>query len=108
MDMRFKLLIILLLAGTLVLLAVGQAQAKTFSVAIQNNAFSPKELSISVGDTVTWTNNDSMLHDVDIDNLPKSPEMHQGETFTQTFDKPGTYNYDCDIHPFMKGNVIVK
>lgn len=106
--MRIKLLIILLLAGALVLLAVGQVQAMTYTVAMKNNAFDPKELTIAAGDTVTWTNNDAVLHDVDIDNLAKSPDMHQGETFTQTFDKPGTYNYDCDIHPFMKGKVIVK
>lgn len=106
--MRLKTLIILLLAGVLVLAAVGQVQAKTYSVAIKNNAFDPKEITIAAGDTVTWTNDDAMLHDVDIDDLAKSPDMHQGETFTQTFDRPGTYNYDCDIHPFMKGKVIVK
>ncbi len=102
------MLIMLLLAGSLILLAAGQVLAKTYSGSIQNNAFNPKELTIAAGDTVTWTNNDAMLHDVDIDDLGKSPEMHKGETFTQTFDKPGTYNYDCDIHPFMKGKVIVK
>jgi plastocyanin len=108
MDMRTKLLIILLFAAAIALIAVGQVQAKTFSVAIQNNAFSPKELTVSAGDSVTWTNNDAMLHDVDIDDLAKSPDMHKGETFTQTFGKAGTYHYDCDIHPFMKGTVIVK
>lgn len=106
--MRIKMLIILLLAGSLILLATGQVLAKTYSVSIQNNAFNPKDLTISAGDTVTWTNNDAMLHDVDVDNLGKSPEMHKGETYTRAFDRPGTYNYDCDIHPFMKGTVIVK
>lgn len=106
--MSVKLLIILLLAGAIVLLAAGQVQAKTFSVAINNNAFDPKELTIAAGDTVTWTNNDAVLHDVDIDDLAKSPELRKGETFTQTFDRSGTYNYDCDIHPFMKGKVVVK
>ena len=106
--MRIKLLIILLLVVVLAAAAAGQVQAKTFTVAIQNEAFSPKELTISAGDSVTWTNDDAMLHDVDIDGLAKSPEMHKGEAFTQTFAKPGTYGYDCDIHPFMKGTVIVK
>ncbi len=108
MDMKIKLLILLLLAGSLVLLAAGPAQAKTYSVAVQNNAFSPKDITISAGDMVTWTNNDAILHDVDLDALGKSPEMHKGETFTKTFDKAGTYSYDCDIHPFMKGTVNVK
>jgi plastocyanin len=108
MDMRIKLLIILLMAGALVLLAVGQVQAKTYPVAIKNNAFDPKELTVAAGDTVTWTNGDAMLHDVDIDGLGKSKALRQGETFTQTFDRPGTYGYDCDLHPFMKGRVIVR
>jgi plastocyanin len=108
MDMRLKPLIILLLAGAIVLMAVGQVQAKTYAVAIKNNAFDPKEITLAAGDTVAWTNDDAIMHDVDIDNLAKSPELHKGETFTQTFDKQGTYSYDCDIHPFMKGKVIVK
>jgi amicyanin len=102
------MMIILLLAGSLILIAAGQAQAMAYPVSIQNTAFNPKELTISAGDTVTWTNNDAMLHDVDLGALGKSPELHKGETYTKTFDRPGKYDYDCDIHPFMKGTVIVK
>lgn len=108
MDMGMKKLIILLVAGLLLLACGAHVEAKTVAVSIKNNAFNPKETTISAGDTVTWTNDDTMLHDVDLDASGKSPEMHKGETFSKTFDKPGTYGYDCDIHPFMKGTVIVK
>jgi len=108
MDMRLKMLIILLLAGSLVLLAAGQAEAKTYPVSMQNSAFNPKEITIFAGDTITWTNNDAMLHDVDIQGLGESPDLRKGETYSMTFDKPGTYSYICGIHPSMKGTVIVK
>jgi amicyanin len=98
----------LLLAVLLVVTFTAEAQAKTYTVSMKNMAFEPKELTISAGDTVTWTNNDPMLHDVDIDNLGKSPEMSKGQTYSKTFDKPGTYDYDCDIHPGMTGKIIVK
>lgn len=108
MAMKTKMLIILLFVGLLITAVAGQAQAKTYTVEIKNNAFTPKELMIAAGDTVTWTNDDALLHDIDLENLGKSPEMHKGETYTKTFDQPGTYDYDCNIHPFMKGTVIVK
>ncbi len=103
-----KKLIILLAAGLLLLACVAQVQAKTVAVSIKNNAFNPGSVTIAPGDMVTWTNDDPYLHDVDLDALGKSPEMKQGGNFSRTFDKAGTYNYDCDIHPFMKGTVIVK
>ncbi len=108
MDMEMKKLIILLVAVALLSAGVAHAQAKTAAVAIKNNAFDPKTVTIAKGDTVTWTNQDSYAHDVDLDALGKSPNMKQGEIFSKTFDQAGTYNYDCDIHPFMKGTVIVK
>lgn len=108
MEMGTKKLIILLLASLLVVTFTAQAQAKTNTVSMKSMAFQPKELTISAGDTVTWVNNDPMLHDVDIDNLGKSPEMRKGETYSKTFDKPGTYDYDCDLHPGMTGKIIVK
>jgi amicyanin len=108
MDMEKKKLIILLMAGLLVVTFTLQAQAKTVQVSMKSMAFQPKELTISAGDMVTWTNNDPMLHDVDLGNMGKSPEMRKGETFSKTFDKAGTYDYDCDIHPGMTGKIIVK
>ena len=108
MDMETKKLIILLLAGLLVVTFAAQAQAKTNTVSMKSMAFQPKELTISAGDTVTWVNDDPMLHDVDMGALGASPDMRKGETYSMTFDKPGTYDYDCDLHPGMTGKIIVK
>jgi plastocyanin len=48
-----------------------------------------------------------MLHDVDFSSLGESPDMRKGETYSMTFDTPGTYSYICGIHLFMKGTVEV-
>lgn len=87
---------------------VTQAQAATHTVTMKNMAFVPKEIRISAGDTVTWVNEDPMLHDVDLGSLGQSPDLRKGETYSMTFNQPGRYDYDCDIHPGMTGTVIVQ
>lgn len=77
------------------------------AVTMQNFAFNPPSLEVKVGDTVTWTNQDSAPHNVAGDAF-KSPDMATGATFTFTFDKAGTYSYKCGIHPSMTGTVVVK
>lgn len=106
--MRLKKLIMFVAAAALILVAVQAQAASTKSVSIKNFAFDPKEITIAAGDTVTWTNMDAARHDVDLDDNGHSPSLSKGETYSKTFDKPGTYDYDCDIHPNMKGRVIVK
>ncbi|MGV8906229.1 MAG: plastocyanin/azurin family copper-binding protein, partial [Acetobacterium sp.] len=59
------------------------------------------------GDTVEWTNKDSVIHTVKFDNF-ESPNLNQGETYTYIFDTPGTFNYICGPHPSMKGKIIVE
>jgi len=103
--MRYKIFVLVLVAG--VLLASVSVHAATTMVNIQNNAFKPKEVTVKAGDTVTWTNQDSAKHSVDFESF-KSPLLGKGETYSHAFDKPGTYEYVCSIHPSMKGNVIVK
>ena len=107
---------ILLIAITIVaMLAPASAQAATTMVDIKNNMFSPQEITIKAGDTITWTNQDPATHNVDFDDDDdyddydiESPMLKKGETFSHTFNTPGTYSYDCDVHPFMKGKVIVQ
>jgi plastocyanin len=77
-------------------------------VSIQNFAFSPAEITVAVGSTVRWTNQDSATHTVKAaDGSWISPNIDQGGTFEKVFDKPGTYDYICGIHPTMKGRIIV-
>ncbi|HEV8556914.1 MAG TPA: cupredoxin family copper-binding protein [Actinophytocola sp.] len=87
------------------------AAASSTSVAIMNFAYSPATLTITVGDTVTWTNHDSAPHNVVVSDGPEkftSPTLQTGQSFSYTFTKAGTYAYYCSIHPNMKATVTVQ
>ena len=77
------------------------------AVSIENFAFNPASLTISAGTTVVWTNNDSAGHDVKSPDFT-SPMMAKGQTYEYKFDKAGTYEYICGVHPAMKGTIVVK
>ena len=69
------------------------------AVAIGDNSFTPKEISIPVGGTVTWTHKGQRKHTVTADDGSfKSDTLEAGATFAQHFDKPGTYAYYCEFH----------
>jgi len=73
-----------------------------------NRAYSPDQVSISVGDTVTWTNNDSIAHTSTSDaSTWNSGVVAAGGRFSFTFQNAGTFNYHCTIHPGMVGSVVV-
>ncbi|HMK46691.1 MAG TPA: cupredoxin domain-containing protein [Methanocella sp.] len=76
-------------------------------VTIKDSSFSPDTVTVTVHGTVTWTNKDTVAHTVDF-NGDHSKQLVNGDTFAKTFDTPGTYEYTCGIHPFMKGKVIVQ
>lgn len=79
------------------------------SVQISSFSFSPASLTVKVGDTVTWTNQDSVGHSATADD--KSFEtgiLGQGKSGAITFSKAGTYAYYCSVHSSMRGTVIVK
>jgi plastocyanin len=81
------------------------------TVVIDNFSFSPAQLSVAAGSTVTWENHDDIPHTIVNDATPrdfKSPPVDSGEKFSQTFVKPGTYRYFCSLHPHMTGTIIVK
>ena len=78
-------------------------------VEIANFNFTPAELTVPVGGTVTWTNNDDAPHTVtSADKIFSSPSINTDAQFTFTFAAPGTYAYFCAIHPFMTAKVIVQ
>ncbi|MGH2613308.1 MAG: cupredoxin domain-containing protein, partial [Rhabdochlamydiaceae bacterium] len=80
------------------------------------SCFYTNTLIISSGDTVTWTNKDSLSHTVtsgivnadDVGTLFDSKIIKSGQTFKFTFTKVGIYDYFCVLHPWMQGQVIVK
>jgi plastocyanin len=79
-------------------------------VSMEGIKFNPASVTVKAGDTVTWTNNDSVGHDVTGDNFKSgdSGGLQNGDTFAQTFDKKGTFDYVCTVHPGMEGSVTVK
>ena len=78
-------------------------------VVMKNLAFDPATVTIKAGESVIWTNLDSVNHTVVADNGEfKSGDLGQGATFTFKFDKAGSYPYHCGIHPSMKGTVVVQ
>lgn len=81
-------------------------QGETVDVAIQNFTFNPASIEVSTGDTVRWTNMDSVEHTVSGPTFT-SGRILKGQNYENLFNKPGTYDYTCSIHPSMKGTVIV-
>jgi amicyanin len=83
----------------------------TTAVKIQDYMFSPMVIKIKVGQTVTWTNEDQVHHTVTADTIsadaPNGPLIGQGQTYSFTFKKAGTYTFHCMPHPYMHGTVVV-
>jgi plastocyanin len=85
------------------------AQPAGPTVKIDNFVFGPEALTVSVGTTVTWINQDDIPHTVVAsDSSFKSKVLDSDERFSFTFTKPGEYGYFCSLHPHMVGKVIVK
>ena len=81
----------------------------TNAVSITNFSFSPAAITVPVGTTVTWTNNDEEPHTVfsSTGGMKSAVLASHQSTYVFTFTKPGTFDYQCTIHPFMHGTVTV-
>jgi len=83
-----------------------------------DSAFSPLQLTVAVGTTVRWVNQDSVAHTVTsgvsdgtaatADGTFDSGFVNPGDTFTYTFTEAGEFDYFCTPHPWMIGKVIVE
>ncbi|WP_184063319.1 MULTISPECIES: cupredoxin family copper-binding protein [unclassified Paraburkholderia] len=79
------------------------------AIVIKNFMFSPMELTIKAGTTVTWKNLDGEPHSVVNDaGLFRSAALDQDDTYQFKFDKPGVYKIFCGIHPNMKATITVQ
>lgn len=79
------------------------------AVTIDNFSFGPTTLKVATGTTVKWTNKDDIPHTVvSTAGLFKSHALDTDESFSYKFDKPGTYDYFCSLHPKMTGKVVVE
>ena len=92
---------------------ISQASVSGNTITIKNFAFTPQTLTVKTGSIVRWENKDSSPHRIvfiDKDGQDTSLDSHvlsSTQSWSQNFDKPGTYSYYCKIHPEMTGTVIV-
>jgi manganese oxidase len=83
-------------------------------VAARNIAFEPPTLTVTVGTTVTWTNEDVVAHTVTSGEPGASDGGFderldaEGEPVSVTFDEPGTFAYHCELHGNMTGEIVVE
>jgi plastocyanin len=92
--------------------AQGQAEgAAAKEVRIDNFAFSPRELTVAPGTTVTWVNHDDVPHTATSTARPRvfdSRTLVTDASYSFVFKTPGTYEYFCAVHPRMTGKILVK
>ena len=79
-----------------------------------NSCYTPPEITVNAGKTITWINKDRAFHTVTsgyydkFDGMFDSNHIDPGQTFSYKFDKLGNFHYFCNLHPWMEGTVIVK
>lgn len=100
------------LIGALVALGAvggGIAVAADNAVAISGFSFSPKDITVNVGDSVTWTNSDAQGHTATADGGSfDTGTIGNGASKTVAFSTAGTFAYHCSIHAAMIGSVTVQ
>lgn len=91
-------------------LTSGTSAHHEYKVEISDFKFGPEELTVEAGSTVTFTNKDSVQHNVvAADGFFKTKLLDENESVTITLSEPGEYDYYCEPHKsFMKGKIIVK
>jgi plastocyanin len=83
--------------------------AATAPVTIVDFAFQPLVVTINVGDQVTWTNTGGSFHTSTSDTgVWDSGTLTPSQSFSFTFNAPGSFLYHCSVHPFMTGTVDVQ
>ena len=87
----------------------GTALAADHAVSIAGSSYSPANVTVAVGDTVTWTNSDQISHTATADggSFDTGP-LGNGASASATFANAGTFAYHCLIHPDMTGTVVVE
>jgi plastocyanin len=91
-----------------IFLGTVSARAEEHTVTIDNFTFTPAQLSVKVGDTVTWTNHDDIPHTVVSAGKFRAKAMDTDGTFSFTFTSAGDYKYFCSLHPHMTGMITVE
>ena len=81
--------------------------SSTQRISISGFAFSPAILEVSLGETVSWTNDDGAPHQIMLKNGTASDVLMPTKSYSSKFDEVGSYDYLCSIHPYMTGKVVV-
>jgi plastocyanin len=91
-------------AGLAPVVAAGDTTVK-----IDNYTFGPGTLTVKAGTTVTWVNDDDIPHTVvATDKTFRSKALDTNDQYSFTFATPGSYEYFCSLHPYMKATVTVQ
>lgn len=109
MDRNFIFMGILLVLGVVAVSeCTSSEETKEDKVIIQNSAFIPGTLNVSVGTTVTWVNQNPDPQDIVSDaRIFDSGTLANGQSYNYTFNETGSYHYHSTIHPNMEGTLVV-
>jgi len=104
---RILYLAILSMVAVVVFAPAASAQ-DDMMVSIQDFSFSPDQMTVAPGTTVTWVNDGQQPHTSTADDGTwDSGTLQPGDDYSFTFDQPGTYTYHCSIHPDMTATITV-
>jgi plastocyanin len=109
MDRNFIFMGILLVLGVVAVSGCTTTEeSKEDKVIIQNGAFIPGTLNVSLGTTVTWVNRNPDPQDIVSDaKIFDSGTLLNGQSYNYTFNETGSYHYHSTIHPDIKGTIVV-
>lgn len=78
------------------------------TIEITQNGFLPNNYSIRLGTTIKWINKDSNPHLIRFTDKKESPVLKKNDEYSRTFEQAGEYYFDCAIHTYLKGKIIVE
>jgi plastocyanin len=87
----------------------GSSSSDGVAIKMKGFQFSPKDVTVKVGQTITWTNEDTADHNVTADSGEdfKSKDFGKGGTFEYKADEAGKVAYECTLHPGMKATLTI-
>jgi plastocyanin len=84
-------------------------EGQLFKTTMRHLAYTPSNIEVAAGTTITWKNEDQVSHTVTADDTSLDSGVIESDgSWSHLFDSSGTYTYHCTLHPFMKGKVVVR